>query len=182
MKRLIPFLFVGCLMFIFSCKQPQEAVDLNNRPSPTATNTNFKTQVGQKIPQFSFDAMDGKQYSISDLEGKVVWLNFFATWCGPCIREMPHLSELHQAHQGKDFVILSLGRDHQINDLKDFVSKHEMEWMVGADPGKNIFLQFADKSIPRNYIIGKDGKIKAQEIGYSEDIFQGLKDKVEELL
>ncbi len=152
-----------------------------------ATTTSFaqresstKTEIGQKVPQVEFKATDGKTYSMKDFEGKVVWLNFFATWCGPCLVEIPELEKLSEKYP--DVVFISIGRGHEVEDLIPFAEKKKMTYIVGADPDKEVYLQFADKYIPRNVIIDKEGNIKLQEIGYKEEDFKALVKHMEELL
>ncbi len=140
-----------------------------------------KTKVGDKIPSFSFEATDGKTYSISDFEGKVVWLNFFATWCGPCIREIPHLKKLQEEY-GDKLVVIGIGREHDINVCKSFEKKMRIDYILGADPDRSIFNLFADRSIPRNYVIDTKGIIKIQEKGYSPELFKILKDKLKKIM
>lgn len=132
----------------------------------------FKTDIGADIPDFSFAAIDGKTYNISDFKGKVVWLNFFATWCGPCLVEIPELNELSE--ENKDVVFISIGREHTVEELIPFAEKKEMTYIVGADPERNIFRLFGEKYIPRNYLIDKEGKIVEQRVGYNETTLKKL--------
>lgn len=148
------------------------------RPKPEPyEDKRFKTTVGEAIPDFSFAATDGKTYNISDFKGKVVWLNFFATWCGPCLVEIPELNKLSDKHQ--DIVFISIGRDHTVEELIPFAEKKKMTYLVGADPGKSIFKLFGEKYIPRNYLIDKKGNIAHQKIGYNESTFKKFVSEME---
>lgn len=140
----------------------------------------FKTSIGEAVPQFTFEATDGKTYSMKDFKGKTVWLNFFATWCGPCLVEIPELNKL--TVQYEDVVFISIGREHTVEELIPFAEKKKMTYIVGADPERAVYNLFADKYIPRNYLINKEGKIEHQEIGYNAEGFQKLVADMEKMI
>src|SRR6266576_6534666 len=76
------------------------------------------TRVGQEAPAFECTTLDGKKVDLKNLRGKVVLINFFATWCGPCMAEMPHLEkEIWHAYQGDNFAMISIGREHSDAEL-----------------------------------------------------------------
>lgn len=138
----------------------------------------FKTEIGKKTPDFTFEAIDGKTYSLKDFKGKTVWLNFFATWCGPCLVEIPELLKLSEKYE--DVVFIGIGRGHTVEELKAFAESKNITYIVGADPDKKIFNLFADKYIPRNYLI-KKCKVKRQEVGYKKEEFEKLVEHLDEL-
>src|SRR5438552_18915040 len=74
------------------------------------------TKVGDAVPQFTVQTVDGQTLTPESLKGKVVLLNFFATWCGPCNAEMPHLQKLYERFKDKPFVLMSVGREHNIDE------------------------------------------------------------------
>lgn len=138
----------------------------------------FKTEIGEKTPDFSFEAIDGKTYSLKDFKGKTVWLNFFATWCGPCLVEIPELLKLSEKYE--DVVFIGIGRGHTVGELKTFAESKNITYIIGADPDKKIFNLFADKYIPRNYLI-KKRKIRQQEVGFKKEEFDVLVGHLEKL-
>ena len=138
----------------------------------------FKTEVGEKTPDFTFEATDGKTYSLKDFKGKTVWLNFFTTWCRPCLTEIPGLIKLSEEY--KDVVFIGIGRGHDVEELKAFAKSRNITYIIGADPDKKIFNIFADKYVPRNYLIKKH-KVKQQEVGYKKEKFEELAKRLEEL-
>ncbi len=173
MKNYLLFsLFILCFLTYIPNSQAQE-----ENPDKK-----FKTEINETVPEFSFTTIDGKEHKISDYKGKVVWLNFFATWCGPCINEIPHLRSLSKEMNGKDAIILYIGRKHSKEQLLSFAKKMSMdESAVVEDPEKEVYLLFADKYIPRNLIIDKQGKIIQQTTGYEKALFEKMVKQFKEL-
>ena len=130
------------------------------------------TKVGDKSPVASVRTIDGKEVK---LEGQVVLLNFFATWCGPCMSEMPHLQQkLWEPLEKKGLVLVAVGREHTEAEVKAFKEKKKFTFAFAADPKREVFGKFATQSIPRCVLIGKDGRIKYQSMGYDEAEFEKL--------
>jgi len=130
------------------------------------------TKVGDKSPVTSVRTIDGKDVK---LEGQVVVLNFFATWCGPCMSEMPHLQQkLWEPLEKKGLVLVAVGREHTEAEVKAFQEKKKFTFAFAADSKREIFSKFATQSIPRCVVVGKDGRIKYQSIGYDEAEFEKL--------
>ena len=142
------------------------------------------TKVGQKVPEFKVTTLNAKEFSTKNLEGKVVLINFFATWCPPCIAEMPHLEkEIWQKYKNRqDFYLISIGREHKTAELLKFKDEKGFTFPIAADPKRAVYSLFAEKMIPRNYIIDKTGKIAFQAIGYTPEEFERMKNKLMELL
>jgi peroxiredoxin len=143
-----------------------------------AEQTEFETtltKVGQPAPEFAWVTLDGQKVDLNSLRGKVVLINFFATWCGPCLEEMPHLQkDIFEKIKDKNFVMVCIGREHNEAELKDFRKKRQFTIPIAADPDRKIFGRFATQYIPRNYIIGADGKIAFQSVGYTGPEFKKM--------
>ncbi|MCG6188565.1 TlpA family protein disulfide reductase [Maribellus maritimus] len=139
---------------------------------------------GEKAPDFTFETAPGKMQKLSDFKGKVVWINFFATWCPPCRKELPHLQkEVYDKYKdNKDFVLIILGREHSWDEINTFTSEQGFTMPFSPDPDRKVFSIYAKQNIPRNFIINKDGKIVESSIGFEEKEFNAMKEKVENLL
>ena len=139
---------------------------------------------GEKAPDFTFQTKDGKIQKLSDLKGKVVWINFFATWCPPCRQELPHLQkEVYDKYKdNKNFVLLIFGREHTWDDINKFKTEQKYTMPFFPDPERKIFSVYAKQNIPRNFIIDKNGKIVMSTTGFTEKEFENIKSKVAELL
>lgn len=129
------------------------------------------TKSGDKAPDFSCETIDGEKFALKDYAGKVVFINFFATWCGPCLSELPHLAkEVHDVFKGnEDFKLIVIGREHTAEELKAFRMEKSLDLPFAADPDRAIYSLYATKFIPRNVIVGRDGVVKYAEAGFSED-------------
>jgi len=138
----------------------------------------------QKAPDFLFKTVDGKTIHLSDYKGKIVLINFFATWCGPCMKEMPYLQKdlWDKLKNNPKFVLLSFGRDHTQEEINKFIEAKKFTFPIYADKGKSVYSLFASKYIPRNYLIDSNGTIVYTSSGYTPEEFEVLKNKINDLI
>ena len=154
---IIPLFLTAVLMLSFSCR------------AQTPNNPTWLTEVGQEVPSFQFQPKNSPERSIEEYRGKVVLINFFATWCPPCRQELPRVqAELWDVHGDKpEFEILVLAREEGWDKLDPFIEKTGYTFPIAPDLDRAVFGKFAAQSIPRNVIIDRNGKIIYQSIGYS---------------
>jgi len=123
-----------------------------DRPSPGET------------MDISFTAIDGREISLSSMTGQVVLVDFWATWCGPCIHAMPALKKLYEEYQSKGFEIIGISLDNDEQKLDEYIKQEGIAWPQYFD-GKGweneLAVRFGIDSIPSTYLIGKDGTIEA---------------------
>ncbi len=137
-------------------------------------------KVGQNVPNFSFKALDGKNYQISDMKGKTVLLVFFATWCPACMKELPLLEkEIWEKYKSDNFMIIALGRDHSMDEIRKFNQEKGYTFLLAPDPSHKIYSKFFKQYIPRNVLIDKEGKIIYQKQGYREEDAKKLNELIE---
>lgn len=139
---------------------------------------------GEQAPDFTFETAPGKTQKLSDLNGKVVWINFFATWCPPCRKELPHLQkEVYDKYvENDDFVLIILGREHSWEEINNFKEEQGFTMPFYPDPERKVFSVYAQQNIPRNSIVDKNGKIALSSIGFNEADFEKIKTTVAELI
>lgn len=150
--RALLLLALACVTLACVARPPETPAA--DRPLPAA-------------PDFALRDLDGKLVRLSDHRGKVVLVDFWATWCGPCRRELPHLQELHARYGPKGLVILGLSVDHQgPGVVRDFNRKHAIPWRtVMAD--ETVLEAYGDvRSIPTAFLIDRKGRVAARLVGY----------------
>jgi peroxiredoxin len=116
-------------------------------------------------PNFTLSTTDGQQVALQQYRGKVVFLNFWATWCIPCREEMPALEQLHQTYQSQDLAILSIDLKESADQVKAFFQKHSLSFPALLDPNGSVFREYLVAGMPTTYLIGRDGTLLARGVG-----------------
>jgi len=120
----------------------------------------------KKAPDFSLRDLNGKKVGIKQFKGKIIFLNFWATWCGPCKEEMPSLEVLHQQFKEKNFILLAISVDYEgVKPVQEFINKHQYTFPVLLDPKCETLDLFEVKGIPTTFLVGKKGKMIGKAIG-----------------
>ena len=136
---------------------------------------NLKTQpLGLK-----FTAVDGRAVDVSKLQGKVVLIDFWATWCGPCVEELPTVLKIYKEQHAKGFEVIGVSLDADKAELEAFLKDKGVEWpqyFDGKGPENELFLKFNLESIPTTWLLNKKGVV------VSMTAFEGLEEKVKKLL
>ncbi len=123
-------------------------------------------RVRVQAPAFSLDSLKGDQLGLSDFKGKVVLLNFWATWCSPCRKEMPAMQTLWERYREQGFVILAVTADKgSRKQVESFVEKHSLSFPVLFDPRGEARNQYEVVGLPVSYLIGRDGRISGRILG-----------------
>jgi thiol-disulfide isomerase/thioredoxin len=118
-------------------------------------------------PPFAVTTMDGQHISLDDLTGKVVLIDFWATWCGPCRAALPHMREIAKKFAGQPLIVLSVSVDTDEGRWKEFVAKNEMTWPQYLDRGFTgpVAKLFGVQAIPHTFTIDSDGVLQDEHIG-----------------
>lgn len=137
--------------------------------------------VGDQMPAFTIVSDSGTKMSSATLKGKVILVNFFATWCPPCQKELADVQEKlwPKYKDNKNFQLLVIGREHTDAELAKYNEKKGFDFPLYPDKNRAIFGAFAKNLIPRSYLIGKDGKVIYASKGYTEEEFAELMGKIE---
>jgi peroxiredoxin len=113
---------------------------------------------------FTLTDLQGKSWTLKDLKGKVVLVNFWATWCPPCRKEMPDLEALYNRYKDQGFVILALSEDEETNKVAPFIAEHKITYPILLDPGQKVNNLFQVEGIPKSFVYNREGKLVAQSI------------------
>ena len=114
-------------------------------------------------PEFTLKDLSGKAWTFQDLRGKVVLVNFWATWCPPCRKEMPDLEKLFERFGAKGFVVLAIS-DEETGKVEPFIRERGVTFPVLLDPGRKVNEAFAVEGIPKSFVYDREGKLAAQSI------------------
>lgn len=141
-------------------------------------------KVGQQMPAFTIVNDNGTQTLSSSLKGKVILVNFFATWCPPCQKELAEVQKTlwPKYKDNKDFALLVIGREHTDAELQKYNEKKGFTFPLYPDRNRAIYGAFAKNLIPRSYLVDKTGNVIYATKGYSDEEFAELKEKIEAAL
>ena len=146
----------------------------------------YIVRVGDIAPELEMELTEGQKVKLSDLRGKVVMLQFTASWCGVCRKEMPFIeSDIWQKHKANpNFALYGVDRDEPVETVKAFAEKTGVTYPLALDPGADHFAKYADRKagITRNVLIDKTGKIVMLTRLYNEEEFATLCKKIDEML
>jgi len=138
-------------------------------------------KVGDTAPGFELTTLSGETFNLEANRGKVVLVNFFATWCPPCREELPYLEkQIFQAFDPEKLAVVVIGREEKDEVIQPFVDKHGYTVPFAGDPEMVAYSQYATRFIPRNFVIGPDGTVLYQSQGYEPHEFQEMVKLIED--
>jgi thiol-disulfide isomerase/thioredoxin len=142
----------------------------NRAPAPPGGAGRPAQPAGPKVnspaPETVSQDLDGKEVKLSDLKGKVVVLDFWATWCGPCRNMIPHTAKLHEKMKGKPLVIVSVSSDSQKEALTNFLKTTKMPWTHWWDGQRKLSALYGISGIPTVYVVDHKGIIRHHQVGF----------------
>ena len=166
MQTITPFKFVSvlsCFLLIFSAQAAE-------RQQPKLGYWLTAISKPMPAPDFTLGDMDAKKFSIKDYRGKVILLNFWATWCPPCRREMPSMERLHKKFKGKDFIVLAVNQMEEVDHVFAYTGELEVDptFTILFDKDSNVSRAYGVLGLPTTYLIDKKGNIRFRAIGGRE--------------
>lgn len=140
-------------------------------------------EAGNYAPPFELKDVNGKKSSLSEYKGKVVLLNFWATWCEPCKSELPSLNNIYATLKDKGFVVLGVSVDTSEKTVRNFIMDEKIVFPVLLDKDKDVYFdQYAIMGLPTSFLINRDGIIVEKIIGEKKWDSPDMRDKVLRLL
>lgn len=135
-------------------------------PPPATPSTAVDSAVGKAMPPYKAQMLDGKPFDVAAERGNVVFLNLWATWCGPCRYEIPELQKLHAQYAAQGFKVVGVSLDESGKDaVQQFVTEHAMSYPVALDPDGKLANVFQTTVIPTSVLIDRTGKIVWKKYG-----------------
>lgn len=175
---LLAFLLILLLYISFMDKKEEEGGHLSSVVEeglkgkvPGEQNKKLLEEATKKLSELKLLTLDGKEVKLSDYKGKVVLVNFWASWCPPCKEEMPIFEKVYQKYNDKNFVILAVNMDTSEGALKEFLEKNRYSFpivRIKGEAGLNI------PGLPTSYLVDKDGSVKKIRLGIYRELEEDL--------
>ena len=124
----------------------------------------------------------GAGKSLQQYKGKVVYVDFWASWCGPCAQSFPFMNQLHQELQGKGFEVIGVNLDEEPEEAKGFLAKTPARFTIVADASGQCPEQFGVKAMPSSYLIDREGVVRHIHLGFKNSESGQLRQQVQDLL
>lgn len=195
MRKIYILYSVLATTLLLSCNSSSaKKSEVSNLPSDTTAvrqetvgddDRQYLVKVGEQAPDFSMDLPDGSRVKLSSLRGKVVMLQFTASWCGVCRKEMPHIeSRIWQRYKDNpEFALYGIDREEPVEKIQELIKATGVTYPIGMDPDAGIFGLYAEKSagITRNVIIDREGKIVMLTRLFEEEEFERMVETIDSL-
>lgn len=170
MKNIFAVIVIAFLVFsLAACKKKEAGVEAGP-PS-----------IGDTAPNFTARDVNGNTVRLSDYKGKVVLIEFWATWCGPCRELTPVLNKIYEKYKDKEFVVLALTPEENTNTVKSYIKENNVIYPVLIIDMKTT-RRYGVISIPVSFLISRDGRVAEKHLGVTRDIVQELSSGIEKLL
>ena len=155
-------------------------------PAPVVYENNYLVKVGDVAPDFTLKLTDGSDFTLSKNRGKVVMLQFTASWCGVCRKEMPFIEkDIWQKHkENPNFVLLGIDREEPLEDVKKFAESTGITYPMALDSNADVFASYAERKsgITRNILIDGEGRIVKLTRLFNETEFNSLVETIDSML
>lgn len=144
--------------------------------------TGHALEAGQPAPEIQLKDLSGKPVTLSALKGKVVIVDFWASWCGPCRQSMPVLEKLSKTYKEKGLVVLGVNTDNDAKSASKFLAEVPVSFVVVNDADKRVARAYAPPTMPSSYIIDKQGRVRQVHAGFKAGDAKQLEAEIQQLL
>jgi peroxiredoxin len=167
--------------------EPNEVVEVNEANVPAEKKDDMPDDIeettlineGDVAPDFTVAKLGGGEATLSSLRGKVVLINFWATWCPPCRQELAHLQEgVLDVFKGKDVVVLPVSRGEKEEVVQEYITKMGYTFPIYLDGDQSAYKKYASNYIPRSVVVGRDGKVVYVAVGYDETVAKEVNEAI----
>ncbi len=164
-------------------KKPEGAQEVKSfLEDRTAAPASVHPLVNKPAPAFDLDTVDGAKFNLASQKGKVVVLDFWATWCGPCTMALPIITEVTSSLKDKDVVFLAVNIQETPEQIKQFLDKKNLKISVGLDTDGKVAELYQVRGIPQTVIVGKDGNVAEVHVGFSPDLKESFTKELNDIL
>ena len=129
--------------------------------------------------ELTLQTLDGKELDLQQLRGKVVLLDFWATWCQPCKKSFPFYADLAKRHESDGLVVVAVSIDERKKPVQRFVQKHPVPFQIAWDPKQSLVERFEPTTMPTAYLLGRDGIVKHIHAGFRDSDKESLRARIE---
>lgn len=175
MKKTVSFLLVlGLTFFLTACgqedKEQKPLKKMSEEPMPRVITMqpDGPPVVGNQAPDFTLTDIEGRTWTLSQLKGQVVFLNFWATWCPPCVSEMPAMQNLYKTLPQDQFKMLAVLYSDEANNAVNFAKKLDITLPILVDEGNQVGMNYGLTGVPETFILDKKGIIREKFRGPAE--------------
>ncbi|WP_077213847.1 thiol-disulfide oxidoreductase ResA [Bacillus dakarensis] len=139
-----------------------------------------KVEVGKKAPDFVLSDMNGEKHRLSDYEGKGVLLNFWATWCKPCEREMPYMDSGYKVYKDKGVQVLAVNIGESDVVVNEFINRYDLSFPVLNDKNQEVLTAYGVDPLPITFLINKDGIVERVHTGeiIKEEVMMDMMEEI----
>lgn len=142
----------------------------------------YAKELSGPAPDFTLKDLDGKTVKLSDYKGKVVMINFWASWCGPCRQEMPLLETMAKDLEKAGFVLLGVNLDEEVDDAKEFLESTPVTFTVLLNPDQSVAELYKNEAMPSSYFVDRDGNLAYLHKGYRKGEEEDYRKVIKKLL
>jgi thiol-disulfide isomerase/thioredoxin len=145
--------------------------------------TLYAVEAGGAAPDCTLTALgDNAAYAIRQFQGKVVYVDFWASWCGPCAKSFPFLNQMHNALKDKGLQVIGVNLDENPEDAKAFLADYPVDFPVAKDTGEQCARKFDVKAMPSSYLVDRNGIVRHVHFGFRPGEAEDVRKRVEQLL